>query len=128
MEKRCLVVDDSAFMRKMWLDILKKHGYDMVIEASNGIEAVEAYKKYKPDLVTMDITMPNMDGVSAVKEIIKIDSLAKIIVCSAMGQQQSVIEAMKNGAKTFIVKPFYEDEVLQRIRKVELWAALESGV
>ena len=68
MEKRCLVVDDSAFMRKMWLDILKKHGYDMVIEASNGIEAVEAYKKYKPDLVTMDITMPNMDGVSAVKE------------------------------------------------------------
>ena len=115
---RVLIVDDAAFMRMMIKDILQKNGFEVVGEASNGIEAVDLYKKEKPDVVTMDITMPDMDGIEAVKEIKKFDSDAKVIMCSAMGQQSMVMDAIKSGAKDFIVKPFQADRVLEAIRKV----------
>ncbi|MCF0147948.1 MAG: response regulator [Clostridium sp.] len=116
--KRVLIVDDAAFMRMMIKDILQKNGFEVVGEASNGIEAVNLYKKERPDVVTMDITMPDMDGIEAVKEIRAFDSGAKIIMCSAMGQQSMVMDAIKSGAKDFIVKPFQADRVLEAIRKV----------
>ncbi|MBD7916342.1 response regulator [Clostridium sp. Sa3CUN1] len=115
---RVLIVDDAAFMRMMIKDILQKNGFEVVGEASNGIEAVNLYKKEKPDVVTMDITMPDMDGIEAVKEIKAFDQDAKIIMCSAMGQQSMVMDAIKSGAKDFIVKPFQSDRVLEAIRKV----------
>ena len=99
-------------------DILQKNGFDVVGEASNGVEAVNLYKKERPDVVTMDITMPDMDGIEAVKEIRAFDSTAKIIMCSAMGQQSMVMDAIKSGAKDFIVKPFQADRVLEAISKV----------
>lgn len=116
--KKVLIVDDAAFMRMMIKDILQKNEFEVVGEASNGIEAVNLYKKEQPDIVTMDITMPDMDGIEAVKEIRKIDPTAKIIMCSAMGQQSMVMDAIKSGAKDFIVKPFQADRVLEAIRKV----------
>lgn len=116
--KKVLIVDDAAFMRMMIKDILQKNEFEVVGEASNGIEAVNLYKKEQPDIVTMDITMPDMDGIEAVKEIRKIDPAAKIIMCSAMGQQSMVMDAIKSGAKDFIVKPFQADRVLEAIRKV----------
>ena len=115
---RVLIVDDAAFMRMMIKDILQKNGFEVVGEASNGIEAVNLYKKEKPDVVTMDITMPDMDGIEAVKEIKNFDPTAKVIMCSAMGQQSMVMDAIKSGAKDFIVKPFQSDRVLEAIRKV----------
>ena len=115
---RVLIADDAAFMRMMIKDILQKNGFEVVGEASNGIEAVNLYKKEKPDVVTMDITMPDMDGIEAVKEIKAFDQDAKIIMCSAMGQQSMVMDAIKSGAKDFIVKPFQSDRVLEAIRKV----------
>ncbi|MBE6052839.1 MAG: response regulator [Clostridium sartagoforme] len=115
---RVLIVDDAAFMRMMIKDILQKNGFDVIGEASNGIEAVNIYKKEKPDVVTMDITMPDMDGIEAVKEIRAFDPAAKVIMCSAMGQQSMVMDAIKSGAKDFIVKPFQADRVLEAIRKV----------
>ena len=115
---KVLIVDDAAFMRMMIKDILQKNGFEVVGEASNGIEAVNLYKKEKPDVVTMDITMPDMDGIEAVKEIRAFDPGAKIIMCSAMGQQSMVMDAIKSGAKDFIVKPFQADRVLEAIRKV----------
>ena len=118
MAVRVLVVDDAAFMRMMVKDILSKNGYEVVGEAENGMKAVEKYQELKPDLTTMDITMPEMDGISAVKEIRKIDPNAKIVMCSAMGQQAMVIEAIQGGAKDFIVKPFQPDRVLEAVRKV----------
>ncbi|MBQ7703944.1 MAG: response regulator [Selenomonadaceae bacterium] len=114
---RVLVVDDAAFMRMMVKDILTKNGYDVVGEAENGMKAVEKYSELHPDLTTMDITMPEMDGISAVKAIRKIDPNAKIIMCSAMGQQAMVIEAIQAGARDFIVKPFQADRVLEAVRK-----------
>lgn len=114
---RVLVVDDAAFMRMMIKDILSKNGYDIVGEAENGIKAVEKYQELKPDLTTMDITMPEMDGITAVKEIKKVDPAAKVIMCSAMGQQAMVIEAIQSGARDFIVKPFQPDRVLEAVRK-----------
>jgi two-component system chemotaxis response regulator CheY len=114
---KVLVVDDAAFMRMMIKDILSKNGYDVVGEAENGLKAVEKYQELKPDLTTMDITMPEMDGITAVKEIKKIDGSAKIIMCSAMGQQAMVIEAIQSGARDFIVKPFQPDRVLEAVRK-----------
>lgn len=114
---RVMVVDDAAFMRMMVKDILTKNGYEVVGEAENGLKAVERYQELKPDLTTMDITMPEMDGISAVKEIKKIDPAAKIIMCSAMGQQAMVIEAIQSGARDFIVKPFQADRVLEAVRK-----------
>ncbi|WP_066892448.1 response regulator [Clostridium nigeriense] len=115
---KVLIVDDAAFMRMMIKDILQKNGFEVVGEASNGIEAVNLYKKERPDVVTMDITMPDMDGIEAVKEIKVFDPSAKIIMCSAMGQQSMVMDAIKSGAKDFIVKPFQADRVLEAIRKV----------
>lgn len=114
---RVLVVDDAAFMRMMIKDILSKNGFEVVGEGANGLQAVEKYKELKPDLTTMDITMPEMDGISAVKEIKKIDPQAKIIMCSSMGQQAMVIESIQSGARDFIVKPFQPDRVLEAIRK-----------
>jgi two-component system chemotaxis response regulator CheY len=114
---RVLVVDDAAFMRMMVKDILSKNGYEVVGEAENGMKALEKFQELKPDLITMDITMPEMDGISAVKEIKKIDANAKIIMCSAMGQQAMVIEAIQAGARDFIVKPFQPDRVLEAVRK-----------
>jgi two-component system, chemotaxis family, chemotaxis protein CheY len=112
-----LVVDDAAFMRMMIKDILSKNGFEIVGEAENGATAIEKWKELRPELTTMDITMPEMDGISAVKEIKKIDTAAKIIMCSAMGQQSMVIEAIQAGARDFIVKPFQPDRVLEALRK-----------
>ena len=115
---KVLIVDDAAFMRMMIKDILEKNGFEVVGEASNGIVAVDLYKKEKPDVVTMDITMPDMDGIEAVKAIKEFDPAAKVIMCSAMGQQSMVMDAIKSGAKDFIVKPFQADRVLEAINKV----------
>lgn len=118
MGKKVLIVDDAAFMRMMIRDILERHGYEVVGEAENGEQAVEMYKKLRPDLVTMDITMPEMDGITAVKEIMKFDPKAKIIMSSAMGQQAMVIDAIQAGARDFIVKPFQPERVLEAVTKV----------
>ncbi len=118
MSAKILIVDDAAFMRMMIKNILVKEGYEVVGEAENGAQAVEKYKELSPDLVTMDITMPEMDGISAVKEIMKINSGAKVVMCSAMGQQAMVIDAIQAGAKDFIVKPFQADRVIEAISKV----------
>jgi len=115
---KILIVDDAAFMRMMIKDILEKNGFEVIGEAKNGMKAVELYKKERPDVVTMDITMPVMDGIQAVKEIRAFDPTAKIIMCSAMGQQSMVMDAIKSGARDFIVKPFQPDRVLEAIRKV----------
>ncbi len=115
---KILIVDDAAFMRMMVKNILIKEGYEVVGEAENGAQAVEKFKELKPDLVTMDITMPEMDGISAVKEIMKINKGAKVVMCSAMGQQAMVIDAIQAGAKDFIVKPFQPDRVIEAISKV----------
>jgi len=117
MGNRILVVDDAAFMRMMIKDILSKNGYEVVGEANDGSQAIEKYKELKPDLVTMDITMPEMDGITALKEIKKIDGNSKVIMCSAMGQQAMVIDAIQAGAKDFIVKPFQADRVIEAIKK-----------
>ena len=118
MAKNILVCDDAAFMRMMIKDILTKNGYNVAGEAENGLKAVEKYKEVSPDLVLMDITMPEMDGIQALKEIKKVDAAAKIIMCSAMGQQAMVIESIQAGAKDFIVKPFQADRVLEAVKKV----------
>ncbi len=115
---KVLIVDDAAFMRMMIKDILEKNGFEVIGEANNGIKAVEMYKAEKPDVVTMDITMPDMDGIEAVKAIKSFDADAKIIMCSAMGQQSMVMDAIRAGAKDFIVKPFQADRVLEAIKKV----------
>lgn len=117
MATRVLIVDDAAFMRMMIKDILTKNGFEVVGEAENGAKAVEKYQELHPDLTTMDITMPEMDGITAVKQIKKIDPSAKVIMCSAMGQQAMVIEAIQSGARDFIVKPFQPDRVLEALRK-----------
>src|SRR5690554_5506463 len=118
MSRRVLVVDDAAFMRMMIKNILISGGYEIVGEAENGKEAIEAYKELRPDLVTMDITMPEMDGIDAVKGIMEIDMKAIIIMCSAMGQQAMVIDAIQAGARDFVVKPFKPDRVLAAINKL----------
>lgn len=118
MANTILIVDDAAFMRMMIKDVLTKNGYDVVGEAENGQKAIEKYKDLKPELVIMDITMPEVDGIQAVKEIKSFDSAAKVIMCSAMGQQAMVIEAIQAGAKDFIVKPFQADRVIEAVKKV----------
>lgn len=118
MAKKILIVDDAAFMRMMIKNIVTKAGYEVVGEAENGAQAVEMYKELKPDLVIMDITMPEMDGIQAVKAIKEIDPNANIIMCSAMGQQAMVMEAIQAGAKDFIVKPFQQDRILQAIKRI----------
>lgn len=117
MANRILIVDDAAFMRMMIRDILTKNGYEVVGEANDGAQAIERFKELRPDLITMDITMPEMDGINALKEIKKIDPNAKVIMCSAMGQQAMVIDAIQAGAKDFIVKPFQADRVIEAIKK-----------
>lgn len=117
--KRVLIVDDAAFMRLNLKNILKEN-YEIAGEAENGQEAVEMYQELKPDFVTMDITMPVMDGLEAIKAIKELDPDANIIVCSAMGQQKMIIKAIEAGAKDFIVKPFKEQRVLEAIEKLKL--------
>ena len=117
MAKRVLITDDALFMRVTLKNILTKNGYEIAGEAANGRESVELYQKTKPDLVTMDITMPEMDGITALKEIRRIDPNANIIMCTAMGQKSMVLEAVAAGAKDFIVKPFQPDKVLEAVQK-----------
>ncbi len=118
MGKRVLITDDALFMRVTLKNILEKGGYEVAGEASNGRESVEMYQQVKPDLVTMDITMPELDGISAVREIKKSDPNANIIMCTAMGQKQMVLEAVAAGAKDFIVKPFQPDKVIEALQKI----------
>lgn len=118
MGKNVLIVDDAAFMRMMIKDILTKNGYNIAAEAENGKIAVDKYNEVKPDLVLMDITMPEMDGIQALKAIKGNDPNAAVIMCSAMGQQAMVIEAIQSGAKDFIVKPFQAERVLEAVKKV----------
>lgn len=117
MAYKVVVVDDASFMRMMLKDILSKNGFEVVGEAENGIEAIAKYTELKPDLVTMDITMPELDGVEAVKKIKEINPEAKIVMCSAMGQKAMVIEAIQAGATDFIVKPFQADRVIEAATK-----------
>ena len=119
MGKRILVVDDAMFMRRMLRDILTKNGYEVCGEAANGQEAIDKYIELRPDLVLLDITMPKMDGITALKEIKKIDSQAVVVMCSAMGQQAMVIDAIQGGAIDFIIKPFQEDRVLESLHKLD---------
>ncbi|ADL68956.1 MULTISPECIES: response regulator [Thermoanaerobacterium] len=115
---KIMIVDDAAFMRMMIKDIITKNNLGSVIEAEDGSVAVEKYNQEKPDLVLMDITMPEMDGIQAVRQIVKKDPNAKIVMCSAMGQQAMVIEAIQAGAKDFIVKPFQPDRVIEAVKKM----------
>jgi two-component system chemotaxis response regulator CheY len=117
MGKNILIVDDAAFMRMMIKDILTKNGYTVAGEAENGKIAVDKYSEVKPDLVLMDITMPEMDGIQSLKAIKGTDPNANVIMCSAMGQQAMVIEAIQSGAKDFIVKPFQAERVLEAVKK-----------
>lgn len=118
MAKSVMICDDAAFMRMMIRDILTKNGFTVAGEAENGLKAIDKYKETKPDLVLMDITMPEMDGIQALKEIMKLDDDAKVVMCSAMGQQAMVIESIQAGAKDFIVKPFQADRVIEAVKKV----------
>ena len=118
MGKKVLIVDDAAFMRMMLKDILQKNDFEVVAEAENGKVGVATYQKFKPDIVTMDITMPEMNGIDAVKAIKAVDANAKIVMVSAMGQQPMVIEAIQAGANDFIVKPFQPERVIEAISKV----------
>ena len=117
MAKNILICDDAAFMRMMIKDILSKNGYTVAGEAENGVKAVEKYNELKSDLVLMDITMPEMDGIQALKNIKAADGAAKVIMCSAMGQQAMVIESIQSGARDFIVKPFQADRVIEAVKK-----------
>jgi two-component system chemotaxis response regulator CheY len=118
MTTKVLVVDDAAFMRMMLSKILTDNGYTVVGEAANGAEAVEKYEELHPDIVTMDITMPGVSGVEAVQRIVKKDPEAKVIMVSAMGQQSMVVEAIRAGAKDFIVKPFNAERIVDAFRKI----------
>jgi two-component system chemotaxis response regulator CheY len=118
---KVMIVDDALFMRKILRDILTQEGHEVVAEAENGKEALSLYRKHKPDLVTMDIIMPEvegLDGIKAVKEILKADPTAKIIMVSAMGQQDLVIEAIQAGAKDFIVKPFQAGNITDSVQRI----------
>jgi two-component system chemotaxis response regulator CheY len=114
---RVLVVDDAAFMRKMVTDALTGGGHEIVGEAANGAEAVQRFQELRPDVMTLDITMPEKDGLAALQEIIAVDPGAKVIMCSALGQESKVLESIKLGAKDFVVKPFQAERVLSAIEK-----------
>ena len=118
MNHTVLVCDDAIFMRTMISDILSQAGFEVVGEAESGLQAVEKYRALKPDLVTMDIVMPDMGGIEAVREICKSDPEAKLLMCSAMGQQALVVEAIQSGAKDFVVKPFQPSRVLEAVQRV----------
>jgi two-component system, chemotaxis family, chemotaxis protein CheY len=114
---RVLVVDDAAFMRKMVTDALAGGGHEVVGEASNGVEALDRFQELRPDVTTLDITMPEKDGLSALKDILAFDPAARIVMCSALGQEAKVLEAIKSGAKDFVVKPFQGERVLDAVAK-----------
>jgi two-component system chemotaxis response regulator CheY len=114
---RVLVVDDAAFMRKMVSDALTQGGHEVVGEAGNGVEAIARFQELKPEVTTLDITMPEKDGISALREIIELDPAARVVMCSALGQESKVLESIKLGAKDFVVKPFQADRVLEAIGK-----------
>ena len=118
MAKKILVVDDAMFMRKLLSDILTKAGFEVVGEAGDGQEAYQKYKELLPDLVTMDITMPEVTGIEGVKMIVKDFPDAKVLMCSAMGQEGMVIDSVKSGAKGFIVKPFVPEKVIAEVQKL----------
>ena len=118
MAKKILLVDDAAFMRKMIKDTLTKNGYTEVYEAVDGADAVAKFSELAPDLVVMDITMPNMDGLEALKTIRAKDGSANVVMCSAMGQESMVMDAVRSGAKDFIVKPFKPDRVLKTVTSI----------
>ena len=119
---RILVADDASFMRQIIRDILESDGHEVVAEASDGIQAVEEWKKHQPDVVTMDIVMPRRSGIDAVRAIVAVDATARVVMCSALGQETLVTEALQAGARDFIVKPFKPDAVLATLRRV-----LEKG-
>ena len=116
--KRILVVDDTAFMRMSLKMMIEKNGFKVVGEAATGVEGVNQYKKLNPDLVTMDITMPEMDGIQALKELKKINNNAKVVIISAIGQETRIKEAIVGGAAGFIVKPFKPDHVIKTLEKI----------
>ena len=116
--RRVLIVDDAVVMRMMIKGILAKSGFDVVGEAQNGVEAVEKYVELHPDLVTMDVVMPEMDGIAAVKQILSHDPRARIVMCTSMGQQALVVEAIQAGAKSFITKPFQPPKIVETLNKV----------
>lgn len=118
MSRTVLICDDAIFMRTMVGDILQQAGFEIVGEAETGVQAVEKYRELRPDLVTMDIVMPDMGGIDAVREITKGDPTARILMCSAMGQQALVVEAIQAGAKDFVVKPFQPSRVLEAVNRV----------
>ncbi|HUH11942.1 MAG TPA: response regulator [Longimicrobiales bacterium] len=118
MSRTVLICDDALFMRTMLGNILKQAGFEVVGEAENGVQAVERYHELKPDLVTMDIVMPEKGGIDAVRDIVKEDPSARILMCSAMGQQGLVVEAIQAGAKDFVVKPFQPSRVLEAVQRV----------
>jgi two-component system, chemotaxis family, chemotaxis protein CheY len=118
MSQTVLICDDAIFMRTMIGDILTQAGFQIVAEAETGVQAVERYREHRPHLVTMDIVMPDMGGIDAVREIVKEDPQARILMCSAMGQQALVIEAIQAGAKDFVVKPFQPSRVLEAVQRV----------
>jgi two-component system chemotaxis response regulator CheY len=118
MSARVLIVDDLAFIKLIIRDTLEKTGFEVAGEAANGLEAVEMYKRLSPDVVLMDITMPRMDGIQALSRIMEMDSNAKVIMCSALGQQKLIIQSIQLGAKDFIVKPFKPERIIGAIKKV----------
>ena len=118
MPRTVLICDDAIFMRTMVGDILQQAGFEVVGEAESGLQAIEKYQALKPDLVTMDIVMPDMGGIDAVREITKLDPQARVLMCSAMGQQALVVEALQAGAKDFVVKPFQPSRVLEAVERI----------
>ena len=118
MSRTVLICDDAIFMRTMVSDILQQAGFEVVGEAESGLQAIEKYRALRPDLVTMDIVMPDMGGIDAVREITKLDPQARVLMCSAMGQQALVVEALQAGAKDFVVKPFQPSRVLEAVERI----------
>ena len=114
---RVLVVDDAAFMRKMVSDALTKGGHEVVGEAGNGTEAIARFQELKPEVMTLDITMPEKDGLAALKEIIALDPAARVVMCSALGQESKVLKSIKAGARDYVVKPFQADRVIEAVGK-----------
>jgi two-component system chemotaxis response regulator CheY len=114
---KVLIVDDAAFMRKMLTDALVKGGHEIVGEAANGVEALARFQELRPEITTLDITMPEKDGIAALRDILSFDPSARVVMCSALGQEAKVLESIKAGAKDFVVKPFQPDRVLEAIGK-----------
>src|SRR3954467_3808697 len=124
---RILVVDDAAFMRRMVIDVLENGGHEVVGEAANGVEAVERFRELRPDVMTLDITMPEKDGLTALRELMALDPGAKVVMCSALAQESKVLEAVKAGAKDFIAKPFQASGVLRATAKAVAWPGGAPG-